>query len=943
MFKPSWIPGGALTLFASGALLAQAPTKPWLDESEMAILQPYLEITALGDGLTAFPIPGSAMVPLGELTSLLAFGIKVDSQKGIAEGFFIKENRRFSLDLKAGYVEVEGRRLPLLPGQAVLQGRDIFVDSRLLLPWFTIKVEVDFKAATLKIMPKGKLPIQEAWERDRRFGEMASSRGVGMDDLSIGTPISDPYQFADIPFVDASLGLSMNQHAAKTPLLATLSASGDLLWMSSNIRLTRDQEGSYKNSRATLFREDPHAEMLGFLHARRMSIGDLLQVPSLELAGSLPSGRGLLVDNYPMAYRSKFASRTFRGALPDGWTVELFHNGGLVGYRYSQPNGLYEFPDTPLTFGVNQFQLVFHGPQGQTRREVIRLDISSDQPPPGAFYYRVAEVQRDKSQFDGFQITPEMLQNLRRPSSLVEAEYGLTSWLAMKSGVTRVAMADGPHDYGVVGFRSIFSFMSIQGNAAQERVAGRSPGTAIEGVLQTGYGYSNLTLRRQVYRNGFSPTTGLGTQGSFLRLNSETSLNFNGTFTLGNLPMGLGISKKVQVLASGGKLDRDQLNVSTMFPTFTVSSFLGRAVDTQLQGQPASWDGGVMVSSMVSMLGMQGSLAFRRDLGKTVLQSFGLSANYSTESGLNYRFGAQGNGSTLNNVALTANITKMQGAYGYGLDLQFSKAGGYSVGVRLQASFGREPRTGRWVTDAQNMSSMGAVSAQAFLDTNGNKRLDPAERVLNEAGFHAGIMSPSNRSTNPKAAFYTHLGSGQELLLRVDEGTLEDPSQAPSVKAFRMIPRPGRVIKLDYPITVSGEINGTTRLRVRGKMEDFGGLELELVDSTGKPFKTWRTTYDGFFELRGIPLGDYLLRVTTMEAARLGLKSSAPRKIHIDAEHCLFDGQDVVVEYLVPPKEVTTAPEVEAEEPFAALETATPEQVNDLYPIKITPPTVRKP
>ena len=167
---------------------------------------------------------------------------------------------------------------------------------------------------------------------------------------------------------------------------------GDLLWMSSDIYLDRS-EGSWGNSRGTLFRESPKGGLLGPLNARRVELGDLYTVPTMDLVGALPQGRGLNISNYPVNDSVRFATKTFRGPLPVGWSVEFFQNGSLVGYQPPTGTGVYLFQDVPLRFGINLFQLVFHGPLGEVREEKYRLDISQDQPAPGAFYYGVAGVQ----------------------------------------------------------------------------------------------------------------------------------------------------------------------------------------------------------------------------------------------------------------------------------------------------------------------------------------------------------------------------------------------------------------------------------------------------------------------------------------------------------------------------------------------------------------------
>jgi hypothetical protein len=157
-----------------------------------------------------------------------------------------------------------------------------------------------------------------------------------------------------------------------------------------------------------------------------------------------------------------------------------------------------------------------------------------------------------------------------------------------------------------------------------------------------------------------------------------------------------------------------------------------------------------------------------------------------------------------------------------------------------------------------------------------------------------------NAIPDASVVFRPLLPRAQETTIRLVEASLDDPSLQSSVRAYRVVPRPGKVIRLAFPVTVFGEINGTTRVR-RGKANvDFGGLELELLKAKGERVKLFRSAFDGFYELRDLPIGDYLLRVSPQEVERLNIQEPPVRTFHIDHEKSLFDGQDFIVEPLQP-------------------------------------------
>lgn len=867
----------------------------------MILLQPYLDTTPLGDGVEAYPIPGGALVPLGELCRLLGFGIRVDAARGRAEGFFISEKRRFTLDLAKGSIDSEGRRQALHPGTAERQVRDIYVDARLLADWFPLQVEVDPKGSALVLKARERLPVQDAWERDRRFGNEGLRRYGEDPEGPVGRPTPVPYAFLDVPFADLSISANRASSRTGTQTSGAVTLAGDLLWMSAYAYASRDPDGQWRNARGTLFREDPGGGLLGPLHARRVALGDLPTTPTLELIGGLPQGRGLSLDNYPVAYRTRFARRTFQGPLPEGWTVEFFQNGGLVGFQRSRPDGIYTFADVPLRFGLNEFRLVFHGPQGQEREERQRLDIAQDQAPPGTFYYSLVGL-RPTLDDATTNVAATSAQDVQRPAYLASAEYGLSSWLAVQAGASQQHLADGTHTYGVLGVQGLFPYLAVQLTGAQDRpqdqTGGRAPGRAAQAVLRTGLGYSSLTLRRAEYRGGFQRSAfgsgALWGTGQQVRSSSGADLNANGRLMQSPLTFLLALDQ--EDYADGSLARRERAQLGFQMAGLNLGLALAR---TRTPLQPtAPLEASLLASRFWQHFSFQGDLTCQPVAGVNQIKNWSAQGEFRTDGGLQFRAGLRGSGPGSGPPVALAGITKTAGRFGFGFDYQRTREA-YSVALRLQVSLGREPRTGHLVTDALTMTNQGAVSAQAFLDTNGNGHRDPGEEILEGTRFKVGESQPPSRVDDPRTAFLTQLPRGQEVDIALDASSLQDAAQQSTVKAYRIVPRPGKVARLDFPVSTFGEVTGTTRIRRAGRTQELPGLEIELCRASGERVKVLRSSYDGYFEFHDLPHGEYLLRVTVEEIARVKLRAPEPRRFRIDDRRNLLDGLDLVVESAV--------------------------------------------
>lgn len=904
----------ALGFVAIHGAVCQEPMRKPLDEKDALYLQPSLTGVLLGDGLQVFRTKTSALVPLGELCRLLALGIEVQADQGRAQGFFITPKRKFELNLASRSVHVEDRKLSFQEGQVRPFGNELYVEATLLEAWFPLELRVEFKDSALYLTSKEQLPIQAAWIRDKQNARSLGSLGAGGKGSTPRYPF--PYSFVSLPMVDLSTNWQKSQRSPSGPPSVSAAFGGDLLWMSSQIYLSRDSQGSTRSSRGTLFREDPAGELLGPLHARRFSIGDMQQGAALELAGGLPQGRGFLVDNYPTSFRSAFAMRTFRGPLQEGWSVELYQNNGLIAFQRARPDGTYEFPAIPLRFGLNLFRMVFNGPLGQRREENHRIDIDQDQPAPGEFFYRVTGIRPTP------QVLPDgaVVQNPdeHRPAFLAEAEYGLSSYLSAKSGVMTLHSPMGSRDYGVAGFRTVLPFLSMDLMGATDRAKGEgaSPtqGLAAEVSLRTGFEYSSLQFKHSEYRRGFQPTLMLFVDlKDRLSLRKEDSASLFTTLPTGRNPLNLGYQYQGQSFAEGGSFRRHRLQLTAALQRMSLSQSFGHSRDTT-RGQNRQYlDGQTLLSTFYRNFQLQGSLQYQRVDGHLNLGSWVLTGNRHMESGMNYSGGVRGSNGGLKEANYFLNALRQTGKFAYGGDLSYARASGYSVGFRLQISLGREPRTGRWISDAQSLAGMGAVSARAFLDANYNGKLDAGEKVMEGVQFLIAGSEHPDRRPDPKVALYTQIGSGSEVDIEVDSSTLEDAAQQPAVPRFMILPRPGTFMKVDYPIVIMGEVTGTTRVRKNGRNEELAGLEIELIKASGEQVRVQRSAYDGYFEFRNLLPGDYRLRVTARETERLKLKATAERSLHIDLQKNLFEGQDLVVEFGTPIRtEPTPPPSVDA-------------------------------
>jgi hypothetical protein len=686
-------------------------------------------------------------------------------------------------------------------------------------------------------------------------------------------PAPNPYGLADVPFLDQTLRATIAKSGHESSQLFQYSTflTGDLLFHEASAYVFGDQHG-VSEARGTIGRRDPGATLLGPLRATEYAVGDVL-FPGLDLISLPRSGPGAVLSSFPLDQQTQFDRNTFRGDLPAGWEVELYQNRALIGFQQSRPDGLYEFANVPLVFGLNEFRLVFYGPQGQRREETSRFNLAESLTPAGKVYYRV--------------VANDPRGSTRRGQ--LDVDFGISRHFSAALDLSSVETEQSVrHDYGRLALRGYSSVLF--GDA--EVVADREGGMAASAGLQTRLGPVGVTARYTNLSGGFVSETFRPTYGE---IQSRTDLRLDATIPAGRSS---GIPATIELtedrLAGGRYFDHLLGRLSGYFAGVSVSHLFDWTFsrgDQKVVDDSAIGD--LLVSKFVRNYGLRGELIY--SVKPTTEVS---SASFTVERIFPSYYAQAG---VLRNVAshqthFLGSVTRSEGPFGFGVNLDWSTSGSFAAALTFNVSIARDPRSGKLHTQARSLAGSGAIAPLVYLDANGNWVRDPGEKPLEGVGFLAS-RAATEVVTGPEGhALVTGLPVYQDVNVALAGSTLEDPMAVPEKPGVRFVPRPGHVTLVEFPVLVSGEITGTVRVARDGEVREASGVVVQLLSESGAVVQETRSAYDGFYDLVRIVPGRYTIRVSPAQADRLKLVAPAPRAIAIEASGTILDGIDLHLE-----------------------------------------------
>jgi hypothetical protein len=171
----------------------------------------------------------------------------------------------------------------------------------------------------------------------------------------------------------------------------------------------------------------------------------------------------------------------------------------------------------------------------------------------------------------------------------------------------------------------------------------------------------------------------------------------------------------------------------------------------------------------------------------------------------------------------------------------------------------------------QTLANTGAVHARVYRDVNDNGRRDLGEPFEKGALITTGARLAEHGTDAEGKVMIAGLANYVPVAVGIDTSSLSDPMLAPKRALQVVVPRPGVGADVEIGLVGAGDIEGAI---VRDGGDGFEGLDVELIDESGKAVATTRTDFDGFFLFERVAYGRYTIRLTA-ESARIAKLAQA--------------------------------------------------------------------
>jgi hypothetical protein len=645
-------------------------------------------------------------------------------------------------------------------------------------------------------------------------------------------------------------------------------AAGEIAHLSYDAQVTTTNRGKPSLLRVRAFRSDPDGHLLGPLKATHFGFGDVEGFDS-SLTGTVSAGRGAVVTNRPLTALTAFDRTRVEGDLPHGWEAEIYRNGELLGFAKSDDSQRYVFDDVQLLYGENKIRVVLYGPQGQVREREEIYNVGLDNVPKGKTWYWVGanEPERDLVTLEK---PPDDLQQPKAQAT-VSVEHGLDARTsvgvlarAMLVGDQRLTFVEGTVRRSVGG-------ALIEVSAARESNGGSAAHAQVLGKIGPVYVNAEALIANDFHLRG-------GKEESL----REGRIALDAPLKLGKTIVPAHVEAHLVDRTDGTRALDTAARLSASIDRFNLGTQLSYHKDYVAAGPapPGELKLGLLGSGHIGSVRLRGESDFDISPGAR-FRSAEISAYWTATEHGDWEGVLTYDGEAHRARARLTHILRFD-SMAIALSGEAASNGDIAVGFNL--NFSLDARHGITLS-RRPLAQGGMVHATVYRDLNDNGVFDAGEPLEKGALVTTGSRQAERKTDSNGSVTIGGLTAYEPVPVGLDVTSLDDPMLTPEKALQVVVPRPGIPADVQIGLIGGGSVEGAL---IKNAELGFEGVDLELVDASGKVAGTARTDFDGFFLFERVPYGRYTLRVSSASASAAKIGTDLGVRVEVSADNTVI-------------------------------------------------------
>ena len=810
---------------------------------------------------------GKLKIPLSKIATALSFPIHVNANNGTATGFFIDETNTIELNIPERKLLISGKKIPYPDDDIEASSTDIFVSRTTLEKWFNINLDYSFEEQRLFVDSTATLPYQAFISRRNLWNSVEESRQKKRKTFD---PDAPKHVLEREWFGKHAMRLNATNSSSRpgsdnkidSSQSLNIQAQGDLFKMQSTITagIAQTSNRSEINTlRLNLRQTDPDQTML--FGASQLEIGDII-APSQPLVSTNDRGRGLFYSNQPVNAVRDPDNFTITGTAPVGWDIEVYQDTLLLDFLTVDSTGEYTFNTLPLNTGLNVFRVIQYGPNGEKKEYTEQFYLGPGIIQSGKLYYDVTALQSDEP------LIPHGDRDFRQDSSLsTRFEYGINRKLSISGGLISGIIDNSKKEAVTFGSKSSieqiftqFDFMYQSDDAMSYRLSSRR---------QIG-NFSDITL-------GWEENIGFNTddRDELSRFYTTFSTNFNNDL----FPLSMRAGYARETYQEQLTEDIYDIRLATNILDWSISNEFEIKKRNNIDETPIV--GELTLRKRIEKGDIRSRLTYNAG-HNSGLKSLSLRGTYNVDKNLNIQSSLTQNydDGKASSSQFDARLGWLLGKVDLGVNLGASNDGSYSAGLNL-TTYILPQANGYKLQDKSTGLNAGRVNIHAFLDTDNDLLFTPEiDKPMPDVTFQ---LMANNIRTKTNASGYALMERLQPYIpnsIGADTSTIHDIYIKPVFERMNVFSKPGQTGKIAYPLQYRGEIDGILyQKNQHGELVEMPDTAIALVSETGEITKTTITSFDGYFIIDNLAMGNYTIQMIDKEGEILSYDNQERIKI----------------------------------------------------------------